>query len=1222
MNEASAPKRKAEGERPVTGLQFHKKNNAGKTKRGDCEVVSSQNVKHITNNINKLASERILLSVSEAPLPECIKVESIDSCDDRHTNENTTSSAVKLDAGTNEPLKDLHKDTQSLQRDSSCVIKSEIHSVISTVREEPLEAPVHEAEIKDVENRDKETDGKHYATNVLNVFSSLTNPDQLACAEENVSSDIYQDEECTRKGNSLKNLSREKKLRTTNSKVAAKWSIDEFSQSLTNTPSKSESRHLFSNHLKCSGSHFVRMTDLDHILLNDEKLGKEVCVVMKKLPPSLLYEAGNKIEMHNKSQETCMANNNMIDTQKFRSFFSLKDSGKPDSIKPSMLKRNLQDDVYVSRSHLDAEKKTCISPDSNASLEASIGKQSNANKNKSEYCNASSCHQMKNNRMHDLSFNSTKRQKTASKGICFASRESESDKCDTALSKEEINGKMMSLSSVKSKTVSDCSSRKCSSTIYRPTTDLDSEHSLRLDKERYSAKQTIKKQDKMSCSSKEPEVLLCNTVSETSQCEVRHSSHNIRQHSCEEKLWIEENCNKRKRYKRKLECEWSEAADYFHPKKKKCQVIADRMKNSEHDLKETPVTDNGNFSLPLALKKLQDEVRNSGTDQECIPVRDSGTQNSDYIEQQQKNKQQLENSEIKDTDGFQHSSHTKSTEISKTFQLMEKVQVKDSQEIQDFLFHKIDSLRKESLHKSLDLYSVKKNYTENMYRPEGGGKLHGNRGAVSNSQWESPSLNSPQAQHSNYPSSAASLSFLPEEMIQDCNLRVIEAAASPEQGLCPGSKSNAGIFNHNGLLVKHNNTKKKENNLTHLQCESHPYIKCDEIEKRRRNSSTNCVVSPKLYVSDESCLTNNDCLDAQDLISQFKEGFLGKNNNKNISVNCLQQPLKDNLTSAEESKYKKEILPTNPLLPEKQKTSISPSPCPKVLAKRMVNNLKYCMLNRNSSSGSSCLDFNKKYEYLPILQASLETFFTSQSTSKQSEQSSEIISLGYKKEVIEKILMNMRLQLQIDANLVNDEGQFSLSSSMETLALFIDGQAVSSSQATDLPEILDNTEPSVIINCLSPQCVKSLIAQQVSELHCPYKASNMKPFYGTPCRVVVSSAIFIKNPTNQGVPVNFSPEGFSSPLEAKQQHCSSISLRKDQLQEIISPASFSSTLQRDHISNTTKTIERPVFVPNELYQPFWENFPCQHPFDGKQNCKFIHLFQGKQQDIIKLKVRI
>ncbi|XP_050704498.1 uncharacterized protein LOC126989943 [Eriocheir sinensis] len=438
-------------------------------------------------------------------------------------------------------------------------------------------------------------------------------------------------------------------------------------------------------------------------------------------------------------------------------------------------------------------------------------------------------------------------------------------------------------------------------------------------------------------------------------------------------------------------------------------------------------------------------------------------------------------------------------------------------------------------------------------------------------------------------------------MTHDCSSEITGAASSPVHGLCSGPESYTGILCSNGFLVKHNKA-------------------IIELEKGQ-NPTTNHVTTPKLYASDQPFLMNNNCSNVQANISQSKEVCFSKNDEKLLSVVSLQKQVKDDLMSAEESRHKQEIDPTNPALPEMRKSSVSASPCPKVLAKRMISNIKYCMLKINSSSGSGLLDFNKKYEYLPILQASVETFFMSQNNPKQSGTRkslfSKMISHGCGKVVMEKIIMKMRLQLIIDANLVNYAGEHPMSSSMETFALFIDGQVASPS---DLPEALHNPGASVLANGLSPQCVKSPIAQQVSELHCPYKTSKMKTFYGASCRIMVSSGIYNHSPADQGVPMSSSPEDCSSPLEAgHQQHCSPVSLKKDPIQENISSTSFSSSLREDHISKIPKTTDRTMFVPNEFYQPCWEDFPYQHSLDGHQKSKFIHLFQGKQQDVIKLK---
>lgn len=1192
MKGPSTTNKKSNCPRLVTGLQCCKKSRTRKVQKGDCNVPSSQKITNMSASEDRPPNERSFSNTCTAPPPE---------------NDTNVEVINLYDGGCSSS--DI-KDTQYLKRDNSLVVKSERQNVVGTAREQPLKGSVLKVDEENLENNDTEKGGMDCTVKGMKMISSDNDPEQLLNIEENVTSDIHHHEEC-QKRNSSKSMKKEKKVRTTRGKVSTNLRIDKFTKTYsptttsTNTLSKMDSRCVSSDHSKCTDSHCYPPADLDSILLEEEKLKKKVCEVVNELSPSLLCEPERKTGMQNKPQETQVENRNLLDTQKLRGLFSLKDSGRLDLIKPSMLKRNSQENVSVTSSHMDNRHKTCIEPNHKGSLEICSRK-----KSKTERCNTSSCHERKDfTRKQDFPVNSTKRQKIAAKGDSLTLG-SESNNCDKTVSFEEMCGKVGNPISMKSNSISDCLPGKCITTIC--TTDLDAcsntEQVQKLDEDRHSpTKQTKESQEKMSCSNREPEVLLCSTPVTKSVDQQRH----------ENNLKVDKRCNIRKRLKRKCEFEWDEAVDHIHPRKKK--MVNNSKKcviDSECEVRKTPTLNNDNSSLPPPKRALQ-EV-------ECDhAARNSKTQNSDCNEQ--------EINEVEDTSVLKHlkDSHPKLSKLTKTFEFVEKVQVENCQEIQnqsknfllncDSLLHKTVPSRIENLHESVNPDSIERNNTEKAKRcrPDKGGKLHGICGAVSRSESESPS---PQSQLSNSVGTA-------KEVTHNCSPEVIGAASSTIQGQCSGLKSPTGILCSDGFLVEHSKAIITENDSVNLQCESHHYMnKCDEVEKGQKPAS-HYVTTLQPCASDEPLMINDDSSNVHGDISQSKEICFFKDDGKLISVSSLQKQLKDNLKSAEESKYKKEIHPTNSALPEMKKTSVTSSPCPKVLAKRTISNIRYCIFKVNSSSGSGLLGFNKKYEYLPILQASVQTFFIKQNNPKPSKQCKtrnslfpQVLSHGHEKVVLEKILMKMRLQLVIDANLVNDVGQHPMSSSMETFALFIEGQMASPSQATNLAEALDNTRASVAEKDLSPQCVKSPIAQQVSELHCPYKMSKMRTFYRTSCRIMVSSAIFNHGPADQGAPMRSSPGDCWSPQEAGQQHCLPISFKNDPVQENSSAISFSSLLQENHNNKIPKTNDRTMFIPNEFYQPCLEDFPYQPALDGYH--KFIHFFQGMQQDIIKLKVRI
>ncbi|XP_045102907.1 uncharacterized protein LOC123499221 [Portunus trituberculatus] len=349
-----------------------------------------------------------------------------------------------------------------------------------------------------------------------------------------------------------------------------------------------------------------------------------------------------------------------------------------------------------------------------------------------------------------------------------------------------------------------------------------------------------------------------------------------------------------------------------------------------------------------------------------------------------------------------------------------------------------------------------------------------------------------------------------------------------------------------------------------------------------------------------------------------------------VFVTDVKTPPRGHSPNGEKYEYIRKNNSLQALLMGRSQMSETDLPCPKALASRIKSNLKNCMLRVHSSLRDD--PQGSKHECLPVMQASVTTFFLmTQNTTQQPTQSTtqksvstEKKSLGIKRVLFERILKKMKLQLLKDASMKNNMDQSYISSGLKKLSTFIESQGASSLQVTAVPD----TQHTPVMkddgksHHLSPHVAKSLITQEVAELNHPYKINNVQLLYLATCRTQVSDLHhekILQSSQEQEMATSSDVTIHSIPPKTAP-YCLPVPLNNCLPQEtpLPSAASDGTCTQPDH-SKDPVGIERAVFVPNELYQPLWKDMPLQAPLNWKEDSKYIHLFQGKQQDVIKLK---
>ncbi|XP_063875017.1 uncharacterized protein LOC135108176 [Scylla paramamosain] len=957
-----------------------------------------------------------------------------------------------------------------------------------------------------------------------------------------------------------------------------------------------------------SKSHLVNSTDLHNNLHNDEKLRKTACVVIQRQSlEKMVHEAKEKLGMHIKAPKVLQVKRNgMLDTKKLRDLFSLSDSNKPDLIKPSMLRSNRE---YVIVNPLSVEEgghcepKTSSTPDILKCLE----KKNEEKRNQIDAKKASDCHAtsdlVKETPENNMSNSMIKRQKTAVGENCSLSVEKEK-KRGNIVSKKNLrecveNSPCCSLGNTNESHLPDQKKEQ-----HLPATDLDnypgSEQAQEV-KDRglcTAAKQTSELNrnvslisDNRQASGLEKDRVLFPHPKHRWKLAYRQMlnssggdlSHTVVQNTKFQHQY-EKHCSgsgAKSSKKRKLNCEWIKAMENFHPRKR-CHWIdlPSTKDDSSNQMREASAT--------MASSSLV--APGAGDISAGKPGSEESSSRSETV----------------------HTDEDIEVSSSSRGQGRSKHQQQVNEEDMNCLQHS------ESSHQEPHEVLLQ------SQREAGERCPSGQCSTSQDCQYSSPSCQGPGQPQLPEPQTDLTGDCMPLPFSVEGV--AYEAEFSLEQKLPDGAEKLPDI-----LCGKGDKAELCEGQVhkdpVNLHQEGNTWMKECNKTKESQEHNTDCDSTSVHCAFNEAPPKMNSPYDEQ-CAPQSKQDSAG-DSVLSVVVTNVTPPLGDDSRSYEKCVYSSKNLSPEFILTGRSQALETDLPCPKALARRIKSNLKNCMLRLHSSFKD---DLSMKHECLPVMQASMNTFFiVTQKAAQQPDHSSTQKSLsserkspGIKKVLFERILKKMKLQLLKDANVTNNMDQCHLSNGLKKLSSFIEGQGASALQVKDM---LDTQHTTMMKDLgeshhLSPHLAKSLIAQ-VAELNHPYKINSVQSLYVTTCRTQVDSGLcrgkIVQNPQEQEMATSSDLTACSFPSETGQ-YCLPAPLKKCLPQEtpLPSPASDSIRAQPVHLK-TPGGIGRAVFVPNELYQPLWKNMPFQAPLIWKEDSKYIHLFQGKQQDVIKLK---